>query len=673
MPIASIKFRPGIDRQRTPVLNEGGWSYSQLIRWKDGLPQAIGGWETWLASPVSSPPRIFLSWIDLNGKIWTAIGTDTPLYVVNDGVKTDITPAAVTTNPVPNFSTTAGSNSVTIIDSTGFAVVGGSVNIVAQISVGGLILQGPYAYDTITNTGHYTILASTNASSTVTGGGAVPSFTTTASSTTVTVTFANHGQVVGSSFAVPIATTVGGITLSGTYIVQTVTNANTFTITAASAATSGATASMNGGNAQFVYSLQSNPPVYANYSYGVGGYGVGAYGYGSIFTPTTTTPTVWTMANWGETLIACQQNGPIYYWTPNNGQATATIVPNAPTVNGGIFVAMPQQILVAWSSSVGGAQQPLLLQWSNVLDYTDWTPTVTNQAGSLTLPSGSKIVAGAQGPQQALIWTDVDLWSLNYLGGYGEAQLVFGLNKLANNCGLIAPRAYAILDDVVYWLSPGKFMLFSGAEPMPLHCTVWDEIFQDLDLTNAHKIVMGSNSLFHEVWCFYPSISGGTGENDKYVKFNVVEKAWDYGSLSRTAWLDYSPAGNPLGGDATGAVYQHETGTTANGSPLNWSLTSGAVMIAEGNQMSFVDWLLPDFWYGLANQSSTDAAVTVTVSAYDFAGSTPVTYPTLTFTSSNDNFAPMRLRGRHLTFNFSGVAFARLGNVRYRVAQDGRY
>lgn len=686
MPIMSIRLRPGIDSQKPLLANEGGWSTSQLIRFKDGLPQAYGGWQKWWASQFDAPPRTLLSWSDLNGILYTAVATDTSLNVLTGNIKTDITPLSYTSNPAPSFSTTSGSTQVSILDDTHGQLSGSYINITVPVSVGGIVLSGEYQVASFSSADAFTINAASEASSTVSNGGEVPYFATTSGSTTITVTVDNHGLVVGASFGVGVATTVGGLTLEGSYLVQSVPDANSFTIDAATSATSTATASENGGNTQIIYYGVSAIEG-SNYGYGIGGYGAGGYGQGSSYTPASLAVVpLWTMGNWGETLLVCPRNGAIFSWTPSTGQTQADLILSAPPVNGGIFIAMPELTLVAWGSSVNGVQEPLLVQWSTIGDYTQWEPTVTNQAGSQTLPSGSRIMGALQGPQQALIWTDVDLYTMNYLGAEGLSNLAWGFNKIADHCGLIAPRAACVLGNVVFWLSGasdlsdsgppsgGQFLIFDGSGVEPIHCTVWDKIFQDLDWSNTNKIVAAPNALFHEIAWFYPSLSGGTGECDSYVKFNLLEKTWDYGKLARTAWQDQSAVGNPLGGGADAYLYQHEIGTSADGQPLNWSIGTGAMMIAEGNEMAFVDWVLPEFQWGLANDGASDQPVNMTLSAYRFTTDTaPTMQSSAQFSASGPGFSTVRVRGRHMTFQFGGQGFARIGDVRYRVAPDGKY
>lgn len=687
MSLMSIKMRPGINSQAPLLANEGGWSRSNLIRFKSGYPQAIGGWVKWWQQQLDSPARTILSWGDLNGAVRTAAGTDTSVYVIGQGSQQVITPLTVTTNPAPDFSTTNGSAIVAVLDNTIGQLSGAYVNIIVPVSVGGIVLQGIYQIISFPTVDSFTIRASTAATAQASDTGAVPNLASSSGTPTITVTLDNHGLSAGTAFGVPVATTVGGVTLLGSYLVQSVVDANTFTIDATSSATSTATASMNGGNPRLLYYGVSTSTG-ANYGFGVGGYGQGGYGQGVTYIPgALPTVSLWTMANWGETLILCAGDGSIFTWTPSTGQTEAQLILEAPPVNGGIFIAMPELTLVAWGASVNGLQEPLLVAWSTVGDYTQWIPTVTNQAGSQILPSGSRIMGAIQGPQEAMIWTDVDLYAMNYLGGSGDTALAWGFNKIADHCGLVGPRAVCVLDDIVFWLSAsadmtdggppsgGTFMMFAGGvgvEPIP--CSVWDEIFQDLDWAHASRIVAAPNALFHEVAWFYPSMSGGTGDCDRYVKFNFVEKTWDYGKLARCGWQDFSALGNPLAGGADGYLYQHEIGTSADGQPLDWSIGTSAVMLAQGNEMMFCDWILPEFDWGFVRDASTNQPVSMTCKSWKFVtDALPIRSQSVTFSYDGPGATTVRLRGRHMTFDFGGPGFARIGDVRIRVAPDGRY
>jgi hypothetical protein len=670
VPEIPVRLRPGINADFTPSLNEGGWSAGNLIRWRDGMPEKLGGWAKFYPFTISSIVRALHAWEALDTTRYLAVGAEASLSVISAGYNKVITPQTLTTNNAPNFTTTSGSNQVRVNDAVGAVTMDDTVIIQTPISVGGLILSGAYPIAQSTGANSYIILAASNATASVTSGGVVPIFDTTAGQPFVQVTFPNHGYSVGDTANFPIATSVGGLTIRGLYTVTTVSNANVFSITAPNQANATATVTMNGGNARLLYQLAVGPPP-LGVGWGIGGYGLGGYGTGVVPPPAVGMPitaTDWTLDNWGEDLVACPSGGPIYIWSPSNGISTARMIGQGPIANGGIFVAMPEQQIIAWASDVEGVQDPLLVRWCDIGDYTVWTAASTNQAGSYRIPTGSRIVGGIQASQQGVLWTDIDVWSMQYIG----YPLVYGFNKLGSGCGLVGKHAMGMLNNVVYWMGLDQFYALEGGEVIPIPCPVWDVIFQDLDTTQLEKVRAAPSSGFNEIAWFYPSKSGGTGEVDSYVKFNVLQAAWDYGKLSRTAWIDQSILGEPIGADPSGYIYQHEIAEDADGHPMSSWVQSGNWMVSEGTNFAFVDRFIPDFKFGKFG-STQDAQNTVTISGVAYPADPPWVkgpYPA----NENTRFITTHMRARELAvrIDFDPHNWSRLGNVRYRGAPAGR-
>lgn len=675
MPLQTITLNPGVNVEATPTLNSASIQTSQLIRFKAAgnmvLVEKLGGWQKFYPASVGSVIRELHAWEGVNADSHLGIGAQQSLSVITSGAYLNITPRIYISDIAPNFSTTSGSSVVTIIDTNIVPTTYDSIYLRTPIAIGGLVLQGAYNINLVISTNTYQIAASSNATATVANAGTLPTFTTAASTPKITVVLANHGYVVGSSFAVATPTAVGGLTISGSYIVQTVVDANTFTINASNAATTTATVSMNGGNAEIVYYVgidSTAPPA----GYGIGGYGTGAYGLGISPTPSPGTPittTNWTLDNWGEILLACPADGAIYTWSPESGFIVATKVLNAPPINGGIFVSSPAQILVAWASSISGVQDPLLLNWSDSGDFTNWSVTALTQAGGYRIPTGSKIVGGLQGPQFGFIWTDLDVWAMQYI----QPPLVFGFNKLAEKCGLIARHAAAVVNSSVYWMGNNQFYVYAGAGVQPIICSVWDFVFQDLDQNNLDKIHIAPNNGFGEVAWYFPSLSGGTGEVDSYVKFNFILNCWDCGRLVRTAWIDQSVLGQPIGGDANGYIFQHEVANDADGSPMGEFFETGFSQISQGEELMFVDWMIPDFKYGKYNAPQS-AAVNITLKYTDYPNGQIKVKGPYTLTSNIDYRNP-RIRGRQVGMRIEGNglnSWWRMGGLRIRTSPDGK-
>lgn len=691
MPWGSVTLRPGVDVERTFTANEAGYSASNLIRFKAGLAQKMGGWEKFYPFNVGGVPRNLHAWQDFNDVDHLAVGSTTLLGVITDDQLLDITPQTLISNFTPDFSTIVSTPEV-IADDPNIANVTSfdSVEFLTPVSVGGIILSGVYPIDFATATTTYQITARSNATSTVSNDGDVPVFDSTSGSATIQVTFPDHGLAVGESIVFPIPTTVGGIVVLGTYAATAVGGANVFSIAVDEEASSTQTVSMNGGDCRLKYYIALGPPATAS-GYGTNGYGDGGYGTGVTSTAQAGTPitaTDWTMDNWGQTLLACPEGGGIYEWTPDTGFQNAKLVAGAPIYNGGILVAAPAQILIAWGSTVeqtiGVDRDPLTYVWSDQLDYQFWTPGVVNpatgafsQAGSNRIPTGSKIVAGLTVTQQVLLWTDLDLWSINYIGN--PTIGTFGQNKIGSSCGAIGSHAIGQLGSTVFWMGRSNFFAFTGGNVSPIPCSVWDTVFQDLDTENAWKVRCAPNTPFNEVWWFYPSASGGSGENDSYVKLNIAEGApvWDYGpinALARSAWIDQSVLGMPIGASPQGLIYRHETTQNADGQPLLYSFSTGYWSIAEGENVSLVDMVIPDFKYGLWN-GTQGASVQITFNSVMFPGGPVTSYGPYTATSAT-TFIPCRIRGRQLSMQVSGSdlnSFVRLGRVKWRMQPSGRF
>jgi len=678
MPYGAVQLRPGVNTQRTLSDNEAGVSQSNLIRYKEGLLQKYGGWQAFYPFQVSSTPvREMHAWQGLVSDKHLAIGSLTNLVVITAGSASDIMPQTNTTNPTPSFSVSSGSNVVTVVDAGSSVSTFDVVYFNTQVSVGGGLLQGAYKVNSVGGSSTYTILAQYTATVTASSSGVVPLFTTSSGSAIINVVLPDNGyQSIPGLFEQFIApTSVGGLTIQGPYQISSVIDTSSFTITATNQSTGSQSRYMNSnsstvGVAQLLYYISAGPPPTAG-GYGVGLYGAGAYGSGTAIPGGSGTPitaTDWTMDNWGELLIACPTGGPIYTWSPDSGFTTATVIQQAPFFNGGIFVSMPQQILVAWASTEStGVHDPLVVRWSNSGDYTNWTVSNQTTAGSFHIPTGSQIMGGMQAPSQGLIWTDLDVWAMSYVGGI----VVFNFTRIGSGCGLIGPHAAGILGGNVYWCGINNFFMLgqNGVAPMP--CTVWDFIFQNLSKANQSKIRAAPNSTFSEMAWFFPSAAAT--EDDSYVKFNQVENEWDYGSLSRTAWIDTTILGNPIGVDNGGIIYQHETGNDAATIPMNASFQSGYWSIAQGNEVGFVAFIIPDFRWGslLGTQNAT---VQITFLAVNFLGDTPTSYGPYTVTSATE-FINTRIRGRFMAVLVQSSdlgTFWRLGRIRFRWATSGR-
>lgn len=684
MPFGSVKLRPGVSVDWTPTVNEAGISVSRLIRFRDTLAQKYGGWEKFYPFAVGGTPRALHAWQDLNQDDHLAVGTTTSFVVITEGDLQDLTPQTLTSDFTPDFTTTIGTAIVEVDDPNISTVTTfDSVFFNTPVSVGGIILSGLYPISLVTGVTTYQIVAQTNATASVVGGGAVPEFTATIGSAIINVELAAHGLSVGEPIVFPLPTTVGGVVVEGSYNATTITNADNFEIQVNAQASANDVDLMNGGEAQLVYYITVGPSP-GGIGYGLGGYGLGGYGTGIVPAEQTGSPlaaTDYTIDNWGQIVLACPANGGIYYWDPTGGYLNLALVNEAPIFNSGIFVSTGQQILVAYGSTltygtvdqpgIGALQDPMLIAWCDSEDFFTWIPTESNYAGNFRISQGSRIMGGLGGPNQNLIWTDLDLWAMNFVG----LPDVYGFNKIGAGAGMASRHSRMQLRDGIYWMNLSNFYSFTGAGVKVVPCPVWDIVFQNLNRAYAANIRGMPNTPFNEVGFLYPSLASVSGENDSYVKWNVTEEGapWDYGPLPRSAWIDQSVFGTPIGANPSGLIFQHETTNDADGQPMVSSFTTAYFMIGEGQEFAFVDQILPDMIWG-TYAAAKNAQVQLTFNVVNSPGETPRVYGPYTVTQATE-ILPVRFRGRQMSITVASAdlgSFWRLGRIRYRWTPTGR-
>lgn len=637
-------------------------------------------------TPVTGDQVVFLG-----ASLPSGVTANTTYYVINPtGITYQIATTSTSTSPV-TFSTGSGtqysSNSLQMQMQTGY-----NVYIQTPISISNLLLSGVYAIATPITGSYYNIYTIVvpqlvNATTAI---GTLPSFQLTQNVNTVTVTEPNHPYVTGQTAAFLYPTTSNNITIYGNYIVtlDPTTPATKYIITASSVGGSTVSVDMNSGYAHFIYYFNI-PSLSSSSGYGTGQYGYGGYGTGvplSVNQTNTITTTDWTINNFGEILIANPQDGPIYYWSPSTNSSTSYLLPTAPMTNRGFFIAMPARQIVTYGSTATGIQDPLLVKWSDAADATVWIAAANNQAGSYRIPEGSLIVGAIQAPQQALIFTDLAVWAMQYVG----LPNVYGFNKLADGTGLIAKKAVANMNGITYWMSPQKFMRLANSGPEPIPCSVWDKVYQNINTGNlsngqpAYSLIRcATNSVFGEVTWYYPSTTATY--NDRYVKFNIYTQQWDYGTLDRTAWIDQSVLGTPIGASSSGVIYQHEMGYNAGTSGMVSSFQTGYIQLNEADNLIFIDQIWPDFKFttegGGTGGTTTPSTVYVTFYGTDYPGDTPIKYGPYTVTSSTE-YISTRIRNRLLSIAVSTSpdgttadtnTFYRIGAVRYRYQTDGKF
>jgi hypothetical protein len=654
MPSTAITLVPGVNTTKTLSKNEAGISLSDQIRFREGLVEKLGGWTSYYSGTFANPPRALWAWRDFQNSVFLAVGTSNQLAAITSGVLRDITPRVLTSN-LTNCFTGVSSDPVNIIsvlsvtDASYQPKLGGPPELAYFediVSAGGITISGYKTIQNIAGTpnSYYLFLPGEVYASPFSNQMNAPTYTTTSGSSTISVALTGHGVTVGFQYAITNTVNVGGLSLSGAFTVLTVPNANTFTIATNTAAASSASQLANGGNLTIRYSPA--PQV------------------GSSLVGTPITATDWSLANYGQLLIACAVGGTIYQYQTNGNYLTGRTVQNSPQASG-IIISDSAQQLIAYGGNPATLFDPNFVAWSDTGNITVWLAKIGNQAGSFRIPTGSAVIGAASVASSLnLIWTDVDVWTMQYVG----YPIVYGFTKIAVGCGLIAQFAWAKLGIYTFWMSQKRFWVYDGQSVQPLDCPVYDNVFPIISAANAWKIRGGSNSQFNEVEWFFPSTSG-SGENDMYVKFNPIENAWDYGSVPRSAWIDQSIAGSPIGASPSGKIYQHETSPNADSVAMTPTFTTGLFQISEGEDIVFFDRIRPDFKFPLGT-----GTVQVTINTYKYPGDAPVVKGPYSFTQATE-YISTRCRGRYISLTFSSSdlnSFWRIGRNQVRFAVDGR-
>jgi hypothetical protein len=468
-------------------------------------------------------------------------------------------------------------------------------------------------------------------------------FTTVNGSKTVTVTINTHGASDGDYVTFSGATAVGGITapnLNTEFIVAYI-DVNSFTITTATAATSGATGGGTGITARFQINV-GNDIANAGYGWGAGSWSRGAWGSGAD-APVFDAQQDWFLQNFDNDLVANIRNGPIYYWQYAGGVgvratplATTTISGVAPSDVPAeamqILVSQNDKHLIAFGCTPfgGGAADPLLIRFATQDQPNVWTPLVTNSAGFLRVSRGSAIVCAIATRQEILVFTEGTLNSLQFLG----TTDVFGLQELADNISILSPRSVVTVNNTAYWFGHDKFYAYGGrVETLP--CSIRNHVFQNLNYNQADQIVSGTNEGWNEVWWFYPTADSNV--NNAYVIYNHLERIWYYGTIDRTAWSDSSLREYPQALTPT-----YFTGAMSGGTTLTVSAISAGVLqvgsVIEGTGVATGTEII-------AFGTGTGGVGTYTVNISQLIVQTAMTADGIIYNHEqgvNDNILPMR-------------------------------
>ena len=506
---------------------------------------------------------------------------------------------------------------------------------------------------------------------------------TTNGTTTVSVADAAHGAAVGDFVTFDSFSAIDGLDMNQEFEITEVTDASNYKVTHTSTASGSTSGGGGSGNAKYQINIG---PTASTYGYG---WGTETWGASTWDEPRSSSNGVsegrnWSLDNFGEDLIATVLNGGTFIWDTSGGLgARATALSNAPTASRFSLVSTDTRHLLIFGTetTIGSAatQDDLLFRFSDREDATDYTPVSTNEAGSLRITDGSRIVGAVKSTGQILVWTDTSLHGIQFVG----TPFTFGLRQLGANAGLIAQHAAIEVNGKAYWMSDNAFYLYDGVvKKMP--CSVQDFVFDDISYTNKNDIAVGLNTAFNEIIWYYASANAT--QIDRSVAYNYLEGTWYTNSLGRTTWLgayvyelpiatEYSSSttanATSILGLTAGAsfVHEHEIGNNqSDGSAITAFLETGSVEIADGDQLMSVSKLVPDF----DNLTNTMTA-RLTLEQYPQSSANVQTSGSITSSTEKIN---VRGRGRAVKIRYTTNTVNdtpwRLGSQKLQIRPDGR-
>lgn len=490
---------------------------------------------------------------------------------------------------------------------------------------------------------------------------------TTNTSAVVTVTHRGHGLSTGDSIIVSGAAAVGGITPNGTFTITKI-GTDSYSYVFSSAATSTAT----GGGSAVVITPQNAFASGAINGTGGAGYGTGAYSTGYYSAPSTSDyfPRTWSMGAWGENLLACARNGPIYAWTNATGTPAAPIANSPANVTHMVVMSASsgyQAFALGCNEEVSGVFNPVCIRHNGIRALTVWNTASDTTAQEYILPGGGRIVGGRAVGRYLLVWTNHSLFLGTYVGSPGQ---VWRFDRVGEKCGLIGPNAAVIVGQTAFWLGPDlQFYSYGlGGAVRPIECPIREALADNIAASQGDKVYASSTSTYNEVRFDYPDARDGV-ENSRYLTLIVDGPdagAWSRGVMARSAYVDAGPAAYPIGVTPGGMIYYHERGKTADGDAFSWFIQTADTYI-DDSRTSLVRGLWPDF----ADQSGPiNVTVTSKLKPQDPTPRTVGPYAM----AVGDQKTDLRISGRLFSVKISGNASptsGRFGKLNFDLAVTG--
>jgi hypothetical protein len=691
MPLQKILFKPGVNRENTRYTTEGGWYECDKIRFRQGNPEVIGGWEQISPYTYNGVCRSLWNWVTLGFLNLVGVGTNTKFYIEKGGIYNNITPIRSTVTLGTNPFTATGTTTVTVTSIAHGATTGSFVTFSGATGTYASTWNAEYQL-TVVSLDSYTITVPSAIPAGSYGGSAV---------------VAAYQINAGPAYAVPLTGWgagawgdgvwgTGGTNTSALQLWNQMNYGEDLVFgprggglyywdATAGLSSRGVALNTLGGNVTFTNSAVTGVPTVVTSTVAF------TEGAALQFAATTSLPTGIVVAT---TYYAFSVDGLTFGLLDAAGNEVSTTstgsgvyisnIVDAPVVQNTLTVSDASRFVMVFGTNDYGQTtlDPMLIRWSGQNDPYNWTPDPTNQAGFTRLSHGSQIITTVQARQEIVVFTDSSAYSLQYLG----PPYVWASQLLGDNISIISPNAAVIASGIIFWMGVDKFYAYDG-RIQTLNCDLRRYIFQDLNPDQTLQIFCGTNEGFNEVWWFY--CSGSSTTVDKYVIYNYVEKIWYYGTMARTAWLDSGLLPTPIAATYSSNLVTHETGLNDNETaavlPLNAYIASSEFDIGDGHNFGFVWRILPDLTFENSTNSPSGTAATVTMELLGLSNSgsgvtSDASQPVASSSTYNitEEFTGQiytRFRGRQMIFKISSnqVNTAwQLGAPRIDIRADGR-
>jgi hypothetical protein len=692
MPLQKVLFKPGVNRENTRYTNEGGWYECDKVRFRQGTPEVIGGWQPISGFTYQGVCRSLWNWTSLAGANYIGVGTNLKFYIQQGGNYYDITPISTTVTLGTDPFAANGTTTVTVTGSTTGLIVG---NFVTYSGATGTYASTFNAQYQITSVGvsSYTITVPTALTAGSYGGSAVSAAYQISVGPATPVPLVGWGA--GSWGQTGTTWGNGGTSVSairlwnqinyGQDLVYGPRGLGIYYWTANNGVnTRGVLLNSLGGTVSFTNASPTVVTSTIEYTEGA----ALQFSGGSLPSGVSAATTYYVFEVNGLTFKLLTTAGAAVN-TTSTGTGSVSLIVDVPTVQNNLTVSDSSRFIIAFGCNDYGQStiDPMLIRWSGQNDPYNWTPDPTNQAGFTRLSHGSQIVTTVQTRQEIVVFTDSSIYSLQYLG----PPYVWAPQLLGDNISIMSPNSAVIASGVIYWMGVDKFYAYDG-RVQTLNCDLRRYVFQDLNQEQALQVFCGTNEGFNEVWWFY--CSADSTAIDKYVIYNYVEKVWYYGTMNRTAWLDSGllsyPVAAPYNSSTlTGNLVFHEDGlndnTTGTATAISAYISSSEFDIGDGHNFGFVWRVLPDLTFSDSSNAPSGAVPVVTMTLYGLtnsgSGRTSSASQNVSSSSAYDiteEFTGQiytRMRGRQMIFkvesNQINTAW-QLGAPRIDIRPDGR-